>query len=422
MRRIPDPWPAQKKSCTEVVPSTRGALKGSRLTLLSPRPVLLLATLAAGFTFSSCRGLPLQEPVMIDQGWVQFIATLPEGRLVTLYVNHRRAEEMDQVGPPQPVFIRDSEDHGLTWSEPRIAYHHPAGKGVVSGGNPLVDQEGKLHSFAVRYFREPTSGTIPGDSSLVHSVSSDGGKTWSEPKTIDYGHPFTGALNSYVALRSGRLLVPLSYSDDFTVDPGKCLTVFSDDGGSTWHKGSDDIAVPEGPRGGHPGALEPVVVELEDGRVWMIIRTQRGRFFQAFSADGGETWSETSPTSLEAPNAPGAILRLADGRLVFCWNDLSQFPKKARDFRQLPGGGVSDRRYLHIAISSDDGKTWSRSRQIAQREEGESPRTNVAYPFLCETADHRILVTYHRVGSTKEATWWSPIVEVLRIDPDWIAD
>ena len=28
---------------------------------------------------------------------VQFIATLPEGRLVTLYVHHRRAEEMDQV-------------------------------------------------------------------------------------------------------------------------------------------------------------------------------------------------------------------------------------------------------------------------------------------------------------------------------------
>jgi photosystem II stability/assembly factor-like uncharacterized protein len=390
-------------------------MKDSTLALACPRLLLLLAILTTGCALSPS----LRGPVKVDQGRLHYIATLPEGRLVSLHVIHRADEEMHEVGPPQPVFIRDSEDNGFTWSEPRIAFHHPAGKGVVSGGCSLVDRAGNLHSFAVRYFREPTDAT-PGDSSLVHNVSEDGGQTWSETKKIDYGHPFTGALNSYVALRSGRLIVALSYSDDFQVDPGQCLTVFSDDGGNSWMKGSDRIAVPAGPRGGHPGALEPVMVELEDGRVWMIIRTQRGRFYQAFSGDSGETWSETSPTAFEAPNAPGAILRLSDGRLVFCWNDLSQFPEKAKDYRQLPGGGVSDRRFLHISISSDDGTTWSRSKQIARREEGESPRTNVAYPFLCETADHSILVTYHRVGSRKDVTWWSPSVEVLRIDPAWI--
>jgi len=386
------------------------------------RPFLLFAILTTGCAFSPPADLSVQEPVRVDQGRLQYIARLTDGRLVSLHLNHRPPEEMDQVGPPQPVLIRDSEDNGFTWSQPRVAFHHPAGKGVVSGGCSLVDREGKLHSFALRFFHEPRDGTTPGDSWLVHSVSEDGGKIWSEPKKIDYGHPFTGALNSYVALSSGRLLVALSYSNDFHVDPGKCLTVFSNDGGDSWHKGSDDISVPAGPRGGHPGALEPVMVELEDGRIWMIIRTQRGRFYQTFSSDGGETWSETSPTSLEAPNAPAAILRLSDGRLVCCWNDLSQFPEEAKSHRQLPGGGVSDRRYLHIAISSDDGRTWSPSKLIAQREEGESPRTNVAYPFLCETADHRILVTYHRVGSRPDVTWWHPSVEVLRIDPAWIDD
>jgi hypothetical protein len=96
--------------------------------------------------------------------------------------------------------------------------------------------------------------------------------------------------------------------------------------------------------------------------------------------------------------------------LVFCWNDLSKYP-------ELHG---NQRQYLHLAISDDDGRTWSSSKEIARRRDGDNPDTNVAYPYMTVTKDNHLLVSYHRVGNREGVTWWHPIVEVLRIDPDWI--
>ena len=138
----------------------------------------------------------------------------------------------------------------------------------------------------------------------------------------------------------------------------------------------------------------------------MLIRTQTSRFYESFSLDGGKTWTKPGPTPFQAPNAPGGILRLSDGRLVFSWSDLSQYPGEVIS----PG-----RQYLHIAISSDDGKTWSRSKLIAQRREGQHPTGSVRYPFPCETADQHLLVKYSRVSQGRQN------IELIRIDPNWIA-
>jgi len=46
--------------------------------------------------------------------------------------------------------------------------------------------------------------------------------------------------------------------------------------------------------------------------------------------------------------------------------------------------------------------------------------TNVAYPYMSPTKDGKFLVSYHRVGSSDGVTWWHPILEVVKVDPDWI--
>ncbi|MBK8506019.1 MAG: exo-alpha-sialidase [Saprospiraceae bacterium] len=357
---------------------------------------------------------PPVAPVLINNDSLEYLATLPNGRIVSMRMFATNPKDMQVERPPQPVTIRYSDDHGLSWSGRDTAFSYAPGKGVVYGGFVFSDKTGNLHCFGVRYFRLADKDQ-PGHAILLHNRSGDGGKTWTASKEVDFGHSYTGSFNTVTQLDNGRIILALSYTTEYLEERAErdfqIVTVHSDDLGDTWHIGSDDITVPPGEFIGHPGALEPVMIQLKDQRVWMIIRTQQGRFFQSFSSDHGETWSSSSPTDFKAPNAPGGIIRLRDGRLVFCWNDLSQYP-------ELTG---NQRQYLHVAISNDDGKTWSSSREIARRRDGDKPDTNVGYPYMTTTADNHLLISYHRVGNREGVTWWQPIVEVVRVDPDWIA-
>ena len=141
-----------------------------------------------------------------------------------------------------------------------------------------------------------------------------------------------------------------------------------------------------------------------------LIRTQRGLFYEAWSEDRGASWSKPRPTRFEAPNAPAALLRLSDGRLLMSWNDLARYPSRHDQMRQ----------YLHVALSPDDGATWTPSVEIARREPGQLPDTQVSYPFLCENSDGSVLILYYRVGADPDQSWWTPSIEVLRLDPDWV--
>ena len=44
----------------------------------------------------------------------------------------------------------------------------------------------------------------------------------------------------------------------------------------------------------------------------------------------------------------------------------------------------------------------------------------MSYPFLCENSDGSVLILYYRVGADPDQSWWTPSIEVLRLDPDWV--
>ena len=359
----------------------------------------------------------LGAPEMIAyEGPLGHMATLKDGRIVSAYTSRLpdAGQRLDTDNPETPVYLRISHDNGLTWTEPYRAFTYPPGKGVTGSCFPLVAPDGTLHVLALRFYK--IGGNFAAESkshsTVLHNASADGGKTWTEIHNVDYGKRYTGALNSAIALNSGRLLLVLSSPSDRHGGRNVCVSTYSDDGGVTWHPSFQEIIVPDGELPGHPGALEPVVVELLDGRIWMIIRTQTGCFYQSCSTDDGVTWSDPTQTRFQAPNAPAGLCRLADKRIVLCWNDLSQYPV---------GIEGSQRQFLHIAISDDDGNTFGRSKEIARRRKEDRADTNVAYPFLCQAPDGHILVLYYRVGCAEGVTWWNPIIEVLRIHPDWIA-
>ena len=383
------------------------------------RIILILLVL-----LTSVAGQAAVEPTLVDyDGKIGHIAKLRDGRLVTVYTLGRDREKIPLPGPDQPLYIRYSNDHGRTWSSQRVAFSYPAGRGTMpryaQSVTPylLLDRNDTLHLFATRYYGMPGKGdpSAIGLTELYHNVSRDGGKTWTDPQRIDMGHHYVPVIESIIELSSGRILFASNYAtDNYLSERGeyeyRILTLFSDDHGETWQLGPDDIRVPLGPGRGHPGAIEPVMVELKNNRVWMLFRSQHGRLYQTFSSDGGDSWEPSSPTDIKAANAPAGILRLSDGRLVLSWNDWSSYS----------GGKIhrSGRQYLHVAISADDGKTWSPSKLIAKPTTEELHNANMRYPFLCETDDGLILLRYHRIESSIEVRRR----ELLRIDPAWIAE
>ena len=100
--------------------------------------------------------------------------------------------------------------------------------------------------------------------------------------------------------------------------------IYSDDAGDTWHL-ANSLRTPAPNLGPVYGAVEPVVIQLKDGRVWMLIRTQLGRFWESFSEDGAN-WSRPQPTSIINSDSPAGIVRLDDGRIVLLWNGCLRFP------------------------------------------------------------------------------------------------
>jgi hypothetical protein len=236
--------------------------------------------------------------------------------------------------------------------------------------------------------------------------------TWSELREIDFGHGYTGSLNSALVLDNGRILVALSYLDEQRTN-GKfvSMTVCSDDDGQTWGR-SNDCPVSSGGEYLESGACEPVVVQFRSGVVWMVIRTQTGYFWESFSNDG-MVWTPPRCTRIVSSNAPAGVLRLMDDRIVLFWNNLYGEP--------FHDGISYARQYLHGAVSEDEGQTWSPPRVIAHRAPDEQPNTQTTYPFLCQAPDGAVVLVYYRVGSRPGRGWNQPIRELVRVYPEWLA-
>ena len=348
-------------------------------------------------------------------GNMGIVATMSDGRIVTLVTEGEERlskKHLTQDNPSIWVYMRASDDGGRTWTEPEKAYAHPAGKGYAGAPLPLVDRDDRIHAFSMRFYG---LAQYTGDWRCVlqHTVSEDGGRTWSAIKDVDFGARYTGALNNAIQMDGGRILVPLSYLDEERAD-GLFVSrvVYSDDGGETWGI-SNDCPVGGGGDFIESGSIEPVVVQFPSGMVWMVIRTTLGYFWESFSNDGA-IWTPPQPTRIVASNAPGGVLRLADGRIVLIWNNIYGEP-----FRH---GHISYARHtLHGAISNDEAQTWSPPKVVGQRRPDEGISTMLRYPFLCQASDGAVVLSHDRTSIPPDSEERTFSQELWRIDPEWLA-
>ena len=308
--------------------------------------------------------------------------------------------EFDDPWTPEQLIVQYGRGRPIVWEDSQTLMHLPMSLGCWEGCRSFVDRDGCIHLFGMRFLKWPkdreTAKPDQQRTDVYHLASRDGGVTWEGPRRIDFGHNFTSAVMNTVHLNTGRIVLPLEYYD-YERPLGKYVskTCYSDDGGHTWQHDSTDLPVTCGGPPSHSGAVEPVVVELNDGRVWMLIRTQLGCFYESFS-DDGRTWSPPKPSRFKSSNSPGGVLRLRDGRLIFIWTN-GIGPPYASDMQAIWGEYVDEswcRQVLNAAVSHNDGKTWHGYREFARLAEDDPISHRFGYPNLVELPDGDLLVTF----------------------------
>ena len=343
----------------------------------------------------------IMKPVRVSEKHIR-PTRQPDGTLITFFSKKGEGESQD-------LYSRTSSD-GINWSELQLI-----GKidKRVSVGVPLVTQDGEIHFF----WGARREGVRSLDVWYCRSI--DGRKKWMEPKCIFKGYG-AGGPKRPIQLNTGRILFPLDYRllegtkwrtswvepgegfDDFTYHgPFINASLYSDDQGKTFRLGAA-LRSPV-PDFGTYGANEPVALELKDGRIWMLMRTQMGRQYESFSDDGGIHWSTARPSRFISSDSPAELVRTHDGRIVIIWNNCLRFP--------YAYGG---RHVLHAAISDDEGRTWRGFREVNRDPLRKSPPPErgdhgTGYSYAWETKDGNILL------ATRQDTR-----VMVMVNPQWL--
>ena len=353
------------------------------------------------------------------------ISVLPDGRCLSATTEGKKLHPSIESGAfddpwvPEHLRIQYGRGRPIEWEAPQAIMELPMGLGCWEGCINFVGRDGAIHLFGMRFLKWPEDRERPElheqRTDVYHIVSRDGGATWEGPARIDYGEDFTAAIMNVVQLPNGRIVLPLEYFDvERAVGKYVSKTCYSDDGGRTWRHDSTHLPVESGGQHSHSGAVEPVVAELDGGRVWMLIRTQLGCFYESFS-DDGRVWSPPEPSRFKGSSSPGEALRLRDGRLVFVWTN-GIGPPFASDmlaeWTEYPTESWC-RQVFNIAVSHDDGATWRGYREIARVVGHEPDGARMGYPRFAELPEGDVLVQFgHHLGDGRTEC------EYVYIDPD----
>lgn len=256
-----------------------------------------------------------------------------------------------------------SRDHGLTWRRRRLGEADAAGRKAGGG---------------VALGRSPATGTclrlVSGFSGTFVHRSTDGPDGEYTARKIDASRVIMVRPPWFLTSRP-RILFVGHLSG---VRPHRISVFRSDDDGLTWKKSvlapgpAFEVRPPHrGPRWEN-WCVEPTVLELEGGRLWMLARTSRDRHRECFSEDGGETWSSWRPSGFYGTLTMPTLHRLRDGRVLLLWCNTTPLPEVDRTGEPIPETAkngrwedvFTNRDACHVAISEDDGRTWIGFREM----------------------------------------------------------
>lgn len=143
-------------------------------------------------------------------------------------------------------------------------------------------------------------------------------------------------------------------------------------------------------------------MELKDGRLLMLCRTDQGCQYRSWSTDGGITWSPAEPTAIRSPLSPASLARIPKtGDLLLVWNNHEGIDA-ARRGKRTP---------LTVALSRDEGETWEQVKNLEDDPDG----------WYCYTAiefvDHQVLLG-HCAGNSQVGGL--NCTQITRFDLEWL--
>lgn len=296
------------------------------------------------------------------------MALLGDGRLFFAYGDFQGAADNARAS----IVSRYSADQGRTWTDPETLIHADEARENVMSVSLL-----RLHSGGLLLFYLRKDGLERCQAWMRRSDDDTG--SWGEAVCCTPAARYHVIVNNCaVQLRSGRVLLPYEACDKVwtTEEHLEAGVAYSDDEGRTWRH-SNLVYSPR------RGAMEPRVVELSDGRLWMLMRTDRGVIDQSFSFDEGETWSRPVSSGVISPQAPFVFTRLPHtGDLLLMRNP----------YADLSLGHQGLRTPLRCAVSSDEGCSWRHQQDL-------EPDTNRTYCYLSITFIDDLAIMSYYVGS-----------------------
>ncbi|MBX7207710.1 MAG: glycoside hydrolase [Verrucomicrobiaceae bacterium] len=327
------------------------------------RLALLLAPLAA---------LHAAEPITIDltkRTWqgIPGLEWTAKGRLFASWFTGGPKEP----SPDNTVVLSRSDDGGKTFSAPE-AMALPMSDGTRCFDPTLwIDPKGRLWYIFNRGNKETAKHDVW---ARICDDPDASPPVWGAEFRLGYDVPFAFRMNKVTVLSTGEWLMPVTlaekpvrawstgYNDQQT--PTLHGVGISTDEGRTWKL--------HGAVKSRPWALENMIIELKDGRLWMLIRTDSGVLWQSHSTDKGRTWSEGMASTIKSPGSRFFIRRLASGNLLL-----------------VNHHNFKGRSHLTAQLSSDDGATWNDGLLLDER-------GGVSYPDGVQDKDCVIWITYDR--------------------------
>jgi predicted neuraminidase len=292
--------------------------------------------------------------------------------------------------PANRILLTSSQDDGATWARAECVIDPP---GATRAYDPClwIDPLGRLWLF----YNTANLETHRFGAWAIRSEQAEQ-PVWSEPIPLDLPVPFCFRINKPTVLESGDWILPVTWADhlpgdwldasgkrfagtDWFVRDGCQGVAISADQGRSWSL-HGQVKAPH-------WALENMVVEKQDGTLWMLIRTGAGVLWQSFSQDGGKTWTPGTASELVNPGSRFFIRRLGSGRLLLI---NTEHPR--------------ERKGLVASLSQDEQsfQTWAEI----------DMRSGVSYPDAVE-GDGQIYIVYdhdrYGVGAIHLAVLPAPV-------------
>lgn len=321
-----------------------------------------LCILLSLITACACAAAPFAERHETWQG-IPGLERTAKGRVFSSWFTGGPKEP----SPENIVLLCYSDDQAKTFTQPQVMAEPRSGTRCFDP-TLWIDPKGRLWYVFNRGNKD----------SAVHDVHA---RICDDPDAtppvfgaefrVGYEGPYAFRMNKPTVLSTGEWIMPVTHATgqvhEWFAGPKQLQGVgISTDEGKTW-KLHGALKAPE-------WALECMITELKDERLWLLTRTGGGFLWESHSSDKGRTWTEAKASTIPNPGSRFFIRRLTSGSLLLV--NHHGFTGKTRS-------------HLTAQISIDDGQTWNEGLLLDERK-------GVSYPDGVQDREGLIWITYDR--------------------------